>query len=56
MNRVELLKSLQLWLRAGNKEAPDTREDGCGGEVPEGTGGDRHETNHPKYPAGGRRE
>jgi hypothetical protein len=57
MNTEELLKSLQQWLRAGIKEAPDTREVGAGAEgaskAPEET---THETNHPKDPAGGRPE
>jgi hypothetical protein len=57
MNTEELLKSLQQWLRAGIKEAPDTREVGAGAEgaskAPEKT---THETNHPKDPAGGRPE
>jgi hypothetical protein len=57
MNTEELLRSLQLWLRAGVERTPDTREDGCGGEVPiEGTGGDHHEINHPKCPAEGQSE
>jgi hypothetical protein len=29
---TELLLSLQRWLRGGKEKAPDTREDGCGGE------------------------
>jgi hypothetical protein len=57
MNTEKLLRSLQRWLRAGIKEAPDTREVGAGAEgaskAPEEI---PHETNHPKDPAGGRRE
>jgi hypothetical protein len=57
MNTEELLKSLQRWLRSDKENAAGVDTTGSEGPPSEGAGGDNtHETNHPKDPAGGRRE
>jgi hypothetical protein len=56
MDTEKLLRSLQRWLRAGKENAGRGNTPAGEGPPSEGAGGDTHETNHPKDPAGGRPE